>query len=207
MKMGDGGFRPGDNVRYAVSGSAMGGPRAIVGVNVTNVGSGIGSLAPMVEQIEKRTGQRPAVLMADGGHIKSEDISATRRMGVDVIVPPPDTAKTIDKLKAQGADPEVIAWRERMETDEAKQLFRGRAGLVELAPSRVGARTPGKQARQEAQQQGIAEVGVGQQDQGTSGHDLKNSQRPVLLNPASGVRRRIAISVRRKEKKFSTAAP
>ena len=133
MKMGDGGFRPGYNVQYAVAGSAMGGPRTIVGVNVTNVGSDIGSMAPMVEQIEKRTGQRPAVLLADGGHIKSEDISATRRMGVDVIVPPPETAKTIEKLKAQGADPEVIAWRERMETDEAKQLFRGRAGLVELA--------------------------------------------------------------------------
>ncbi|MGH8136399.1 MAG: transposase [Steroidobacteraceae bacterium] len=133
MKMADGGFRPGYNVQYAVAGSEMGGPRTIVGVNVTNVGSDMGSMAPMVEQIEERTGQRPAVLLADGGHAKAEDIAATRRMGVDVIVPPAQTAKAIEKLKAEGADPEVVAWRERMETDEAKKLYRARAGLAELA--------------------------------------------------------------------------
>ena len=133
MKMGDGGFRPAYNVQYAVAGSEMGGPRTIVGVTVTNAGSDMGSMAPMVEQIEERTGQRPGVLLADGGHGKSEDIATTRRMGVDVIVPPPETAKTIEKLKAEGADAEVIAWRERMETDDAKQLYRARAGLVELA--------------------------------------------------------------------------
>jgi len=133
MKMGDGGFRPAYNVQYAVAGSEMGGPRTIVGVHVTNVGSDMGSLGPMVEQIEQRTGQRPAVLLADGGHAKAEDIAATRRMGVDVLVPPAKTAKTIEQLEAEGADPEVIAWRQRMETDEAKQLYRARAGLAELA--------------------------------------------------------------------------
>lgn len=133
MKMGDGGFRPGYNVQYAVAGSEMGGPRTIVGVNVTNVGSDMGSMGPMVEQIEERTGQHPVVLLADGGHTKTEDIVATRRMGVDVLVPPAETAKTIEQLQTSGADPEVIAWRERMETDEAKKLYRARAGLVELA--------------------------------------------------------------------------
>ena len=133
MKMGDGGFRPAYNVQYAVAGSELGGPRTIVGVNVTNVGSDMGGMAPMVEQIEERTGQRPAVLLADGGHAKVEDIVAVRSMGVDVIVPPPENAKTLETLKAQGAAPEAIAWRERMETDEAKKLYRSRAGLVELA--------------------------------------------------------------------------
>ena len=133
MKMGDGGFRPAYNVQYAVAGSAMGGPRTIVRVNVTNVGSDLGSMAPMVEQIEARTGQRPGALLADGGHVKAEDISATRSMGVDVLVPPQETAKAIKKLKAEGADAQIIAWRERMDTDEAKQIYRARAGLVELA--------------------------------------------------------------------------
>jgi transposase len=132
MKMADGGFRPAFNVQYAVAGSEMGGPRTIVGVTVTNVGSDMGSLAPMVEQIEERTGQRPDTLLADGGHAKAEDIAATRRMGVDVIVPPAETAKTIEKLKADRADPDVVAWREQMETDEAQKLYRARAGLVEL---------------------------------------------------------------------------
>ncbi len=56
----------------------------------------------------------------------------TRRMGVDVLVSPVENAKTIEQLKAEGADPEVISWRERMETDEAKKLYRARAGLAEL---------------------------------------------------------------------------
>jgi transposase len=133
MKMAGGGFRPGFNVQVAVAGSEMGGPRTIVGVNVTNSGSDMGSMAPMVNQIEERTGQRPAVLLADTGHAKAEDITATMRMGVDVLVPPAETAKPIEKLKADGADPEVVDWRERMETDEAKKLYRARAGLVELA--------------------------------------------------------------------------
>ena len=133
MKMGDGGFRPAFNVQYAVAGSPLGGPRTIVGVQVNSVGSDMGSLAPMVAQIEKRTGALPVTLLADGGHAKNSDIAATRAQGIDVLVPEPDSAKTIEELRAEGADPEVIAWRERMETDEAKKLYRARAGLVELA--------------------------------------------------------------------------
>lgn len=133
MKMGDGGFRPALNVQYAVAGSAMGGPRTVVGVQVTNIGSDMGSLTPMVEQIAERTGQLPEVLLADSGHAKNEDIAAVRRMGIDVIVPPAETAKSIETLKQDKAtDPEVVAWRERMETDEAQKLYRARAGLAEL---------------------------------------------------------------------------
>jgi transposase len=133
MKMGDGGFRPAYNVQYAVVGDAGGGPRTIVGVQVTNVGSDMGSLSPMADQVEKRTGVLPETVLADGGHAKGEDIAELRRRGVDVIVPPHDRAKSIDQLKAEGADPEIIAWREQMETEEAKQLYRMRAGLCELA--------------------------------------------------------------------------
>ncbi len=133
MKMGDGGFRPAYNVQYAVAGSPLGGPRTIVGVQVTNVGGDQGSLGPMVGQIKERTGELPHALLADGGHAKHEDIAATRRQGVDVLVAVPDRAKSIERLKQDGADPEVIAWRERMETEEAQRLYRARAGLVELA--------------------------------------------------------------------------
>lgn len=132
MKMGDGGFRPAYNVQYSVAGSELGGPRTIVGVQVTNVGSDMGSLTPMAEQIEERTGKLPTVVLADGGCAKGEDIVALRAKGVDVLVPPPDNAKSIEQLKQSGAEPELIAWREQMETPEAKQLYRARAGLCEL---------------------------------------------------------------------------
>jgi transposase len=132
MKMGDGGFRPAYNVQYAVAGSEMGGPRTIVGVNVTNVGSDMGSLSPMAEQIKERTGHYPEVVLADANHVKYEDIQAMHAKGIAVIAAPPDNAKTVEQLRAQNAEPGVIAWRERMETDEAKKLYRARASLVEL---------------------------------------------------------------------------
>jgi transposase len=132
MKMGDGGFRPAYNVQYAVAGSEMGGPRTVVGVQVSNVGSDMGSMTPMAEQVEGRTGAIPKVLLADGGHAKREDIIAMKAKGIDVLVPPAENAKSIDELKRQGEAPEVIAWRERMETPEAKELYRARAGLCEI---------------------------------------------------------------------------
>jgi len=132
MKMGDGGFRPAYNVQYAVAGSELGGPRAVVGIQVTNVGSDMGSLTPMAEQVEQRTGQLPKSLVADSGHAKNDDIVAAKQKGIDVIVPPAETAKSIDRLKAEEAATEVVEWRERMETDDAKKLYRARAGLAEL---------------------------------------------------------------------------
>ena len=52
--------------------------------------------------------------------------------GIDTLVPPAKNAKSIETLKTDGAPAEVIAWRERMETPEAKELYRARAGLCEL---------------------------------------------------------------------------
>lgn len=133
MKMADGGFRPAFNVQYAVAGSELGGPRTIVGLTVTNVGSDMGSLSAMAEQIKQRTGEYPEVLLADANHVKHQDLQAMHDKHIAVISAPPDTAKPLERLRAEGAQPGVIAWRERMETDEAKKLYRARASLVELA--------------------------------------------------------------------------
>ena len=133
MKMPDGGFRPALNVQYATAGAAEGGPRTIVGIQVTNSGSDLGCLAPMAEQIKERTGQYPKAVLADGGYVKHEDIAETERKGIAVISSPAENAKTPDELRAAGADEHVIAWRERMETEEAKRQYKARASLAELA--------------------------------------------------------------------------
>lgn len=65
MKTGDGGFRPAMNVRCATAGSELGGPRTIVAVELTNVGSDMGALTPMLAQIEARTGELPTTVLAD----------------------------------------------------------------------------------------------------------------------------------------------
>jgi transposase len=129
MKMPDGGFRPGYNIQLATAGSELGGPRTIVGVLVTNTGSDMGSVTPMLEDIKARTGKLPGQLLADAGHAKHSCVDAATRANVEVIMAIPK--------REQGAttpvSPEVEAWRERMKTDEAKRAYRARAGLCELS--------------------------------------------------------------------------
>lgn len=128
MKMGDGGFRPAYNVQMATAGSEMGGPRTIVGVRVTNVGSDMGSITPMLDEVERRTGALPDVLLADANHAKHDCIRHAASHGVEVLVPVPERAKKPDAAE----DPAIAAWHDRMETDEAKRQYRARAGLCEL---------------------------------------------------------------------------
>ena len=129
MKMPDGGFRPAYNIQLATAGSELGGPRTIVGVLVTNIGSDMGSITPMLEDIKARTGKLPRQLLADAGHAKHSCVDAATRAGVEVIMAIPK--------REQGAttpvSPEVEAWRERMKTDEAKRAYRARAALCELS--------------------------------------------------------------------------
>ncbi len=63
MKMGDGGFRPAFNVQLATTCQ----DQVIVGVAVTNVGSDMAQMAPMVEQVIERSGSMPAQWLVDGG--------------------------------------------------------------------------------------------------------------------------------------------
>jgi transposase len=126
MTMGDGGFRPGMNVQMATAGNVMGGPRTIVAVAVTNVGSDMATLAPMVEQIERRTGALPEHVLADANHANHEAISSLVARGVDVLLPVPE------RTRANGGTPEIQAWKDRMASSEAKELYRARASLCEL---------------------------------------------------------------------------
>lgn len=130
MKMADGGFRPAYNVRMATAGSPLGGRRTIVGVQVTNVGSDMGSIRPMLDEIERRTGQLPNTLLADANHAAHDCIRTATEAGVEVLVAVPERSQ---KPGANADDdPAITAWRERMQTDEAKQRYRARAGLCEL---------------------------------------------------------------------------
>jgi len=129
MKMPDGGFRPGYNIQLATAGSELGGARTIVGLLVTNTGSDMGSVTPMLEDIKARTGQLPSQLLADANHAKHSCIEAATRAGVEVLIAIPKR----EQCATTPVRPEVEAWRERMKTDEAKRAYRARAGLCELS--------------------------------------------------------------------------
>jgi transposase len=131
MKMADGGYRPGYNVQMATAGSEIGGPRTVVGVLVTNVGSDMGSVTPMLDQIQKRTGMRPKVLLADANHASHDCIRACHERGVQALIAVP--ARSQKAGPNADMDPAVCAWRETMKTDEAKTAYRARAALCELS--------------------------------------------------------------------------
>ncbi|MBX3231667.1 MAG: transposase [Labilithrix sp.] len=129
MKMPDGGFRPGYNIQLATAGSELGGPRTIVGILVTNAGSDMGSVTPMLKDIEARTGKLPAQFLADANHAKHSCIEAATQAGIEVIIAIPKR----ERCSTKGVSPEVAAWRGRMQTDDAKRAYRARAGLCELS--------------------------------------------------------------------------
>jgi transposase len=129
MKMADGGFRPGYNIQLATAGSELGGPRTVVGLLVTNTGSDMGSITPMLEDIKARTGHLPGQLLADANHAKHSCIEAATHAGVEVIMAVPKR----EQYATTAVSPEVAAWRERMTTEEAKRAYRARASLCELS--------------------------------------------------------------------------
>lgn len=138
MKMGDGGFRPAYNVQLATAGSPMGGARTIVGVRVTNAGTDMGSVTPMLDDIERRTGSLPCVLLADGNHAQLECITNATQRGVMPVIAMQERSK--NKGAKKGDSDEVIAWRERMECAEGKELYRARPGLCELPNAHLKSR-------------------------------------------------------------------
>lgn len=132
MKMADGGFRPGYNVQFATACKG----RVIVGVDVVNAGGDAGQMKPMVEQIQKRYQQRPREYLVDGGFATGSDITHLESQGIEVFAP----IKEESQQRSRGTDPyarhpkdtdEVFGWRQRMNTEEARLIYRQRASTAE----------------------------------------------------------------------------
>jgi hypothetical protein len=136
MKMGDGGFRPAVNVQFATTCKEQ----VIVGMAVVNAGSDMAQLAPMVEQVEQRLGQAPQQWTVDGGFPAHEQIDAVAGK-TEVYAPIPEARAKKDaqgepvpqdKYQAKPGDSEaVVQWRQRMASDEAKEIYKERAATAE----------------------------------------------------------------------------
>jgi transposase len=128
MKMGDGGFRPAYNFQFAATTKE----KVIVGVGVTNFGSDRSQLAPMLSQVEKRTGQRPKEYLADSGFVNLEAIEAAAKRGTTVFAPPAARKKGEEpSYEPKPEDSaEIAAWRQRMGTPEAQALYTKERGAT-----------------------------------------------------------------------------
>lgn len=131
MKMADGGYRPAYNVHYAADCDSQ----VIVGVEVITAGSDMGRLAGMLDQIHGRFDARPGEVLADGGFASLGDIEAAQAAphGATVYAPvpkPKDPGRDRHE-PLPGDSPSVGAWRQRMKTPEAKEIYKRRASTAE----------------------------------------------------------------------------
>lgn len=131
MRMADGGYRPAYNVQFAVDTDS----RAIVGVGVTAIGSDMGQITPMIEDVERRTGKTAEEWLVDGGYASLEQIQSAGEQGVKVLAPlPKPRLPEINPHVPKKGDPQhVAAWRHRMGTAAAKKVYKLRAATSECA--------------------------------------------------------------------------
>jgi transposase len=131
MKTADGGYRPAYNVHYAADCGSL----AIVGVEVITTGSDMGQLSGMLGQIHGRFDARPAEVLADGGFASLSDIEAAEAAphgaAVYAPVPKPKDPERDRHEPLPGDSPSVAAWRQRMKTQEAKEIYKQRASTAE----------------------------------------------------------------------------
>lgn len=131
MKMADGGFRPAHNVELATDTASQ----VITAVDVVNATSDAGQLPPLLAQHQERYGQRPKEALVDGGFAQLETIEEVSAAdgGTTVYAP-------VQKPRKEGRDPHqplpgdsatIAAWRQRMGTPEAKEIYKERAATAE----------------------------------------------------------------------------
>ncbi len=137
MKMPDGGYRPAQNVQLATDvGSGI-----IVGVAVVNEGSDTGQAEIMEDQVARRSGVHPKDYLIDGGFAQRDTITTLTTRQVTVYAPV-RAPRTMTSGRGQssprwGDTPEVIAWRQRMETEEAKSIYKLRGATAEWTNAQI----------------------------------------------------------------------
>jgi len=121
MKMSDGGFRPAYNVHLATVTEA----NVVVAVEVNNEGTDQTTMVSLAEQIEERHQARPTEWLADNGCTSLRNINEIDKRGCKVYAP-------LRRKRADRKDtPAVQQWRERMESEEAKAIYKQRGQTAE----------------------------------------------------------------------------
>lgn len=128
MKMPDGGFRPAYNGEYVVdvhSGVVVG----VDGINQVDQGQ----MIPMLDQIGQRYKQKPQQHLVDGGFLTQEDLDSAFERQIEVYAPLPDesTPNAAKHPHFQNQTPSVVAWRERMNSEAGKQIYKERPSSIE----------------------------------------------------------------------------
>ena len=132
MKMANGGFNSGGKCAVGHRPES----RAILGVDVCNESSDSAGLSePMREQVEQRTGGKVEQQLIDSGCLRMEDVVQAHEQEVELFVPPKPARNPQNRgheFDPNPNDSEAIrAWKQRMESDEGKKIYRQRAATSE----------------------------------------------------------------------------
>jgi transposase len=128
MRMADGGTRPAYNVQLAVDTVS----RALVGVDITNIGSDNAQSLEMRKQVQQRTGLKVHEHLVDGGFINLDHIEQSHAEEVAMYVPPPKRKDGTDPCAPRDEDTQGVAeWRTRMSAESTKEIYQERASTVE----------------------------------------------------------------------------
>jgi transposase len=131
MKMADGGYRPAYNAQFVTDTASQ----VIVGLDTSNQGTDHGQLGPMADQLHRRYGRSPGAWLADAGFISGPDIDRfdAPDRGATLYMPvlSPQGCSRDLHLPLPGDSPAVAAWRIRMGTPAAQEIYRNRAATAE----------------------------------------------------------------------------
>ena len=141
MRFPDGAMRPAYNLQ-TVAVPEVG---LIVSVQATDRRNDKGLAKPMIDAVVDRYGRAPARLLLDEGYVSAGDVEALARPDADnrktLVYMPVPAEKPEEELTPKSRsnrrwkrkrEPEAVQeWRQRMQTDEAKDIF-GRRKLIEL---------------------------------------------------------------------------
>lgn len=119
MKTANGGFDPAFNVQFATDEASQ----MIVGVDVTNEGTDSNQMPPMLDQLEKQYGKRPAKCLVDSAFATIKSVTEVEQKGTMVIGGVPRASQ----LKKNGHDPYAA---QRTDTKEYRE-FRKRMAQSE----------------------------------------------------------------------------
>jgi transposase len=129
MRMPDGGVRPAFNVQFATATTEQ----VIVGLDVVAITDG-DQLRPMADQLASRYGPVVAEHLADGGYVNRGHLDHLASCGTTAYLPvgKPRRGTVRDPHLPRPRDSAAVAaWRVRMGTPEAKEIYRERAATAE----------------------------------------------------------------------------
>lgn len=148
MRFADGAVRAAYNIQIAATGNGV-----VLAVQASDRRNDTGSAVPIVEDIERRYGRRPARLIIDGKYATQADIvslAGHEKGEILVYSPPPEESDDVkpDTLRRRNAkrarEPQALTdWRERMATPEGALIYAHRR-RIELVNAHLKNRGMGR---------------------------------------------------------------